>query len=193
MSVLDISLLSVTLVLSSDSSSDSVSSSVVVSVSSSFGGGGVGVDLFKKRLWKGFASLAPAEETLERAVSGVPSMLPRARIFCFTSSVVYAAPVVRIALEDPADDSVDVLDSELAERAVFLWVASEGLRVVAGVLLAGVFFVCRAVTDSSDSSALDKAWRKHCVSCVFFTHSSCIFTHKTQGRTSGCGYLHYED
>lgn len=123
MSVFAISLLSAVVALSSDSSSLSVSSSVVVSVSSSFGGGGVGVDLFKKRLWKGFctgASLAPAEDTRDRAVSGVPSMLPLARIFCFTSSVVYAAPVLRIALEDPADDSVDVVDSELAERVVFL-------------------------------------------------------------------------
>lgn len=68
--------------------------------------------------------------------------------------------MLRRALEDPAEDSVEVVDSELAERVVFLWLASDGRRVVAAVLLAAVFrwVCCKEVTDSSDSSALDAAW-----------------------------------
>lgn len=70
--------------------------------------------------------------------------------------------MLRTALEDPADDSVDVLDSELALRVVFLWLASDGRRVVVAVLVVAFFLwvCCKAVTDSSDSSLETTAWGK---------------------------------
>lgn len=99
------------------------------------------------------------EETLLR-VGVVGSVLDR--IFCLTSSVVKGAPVLRIALDEPVD-SVEALESELADLVDFLFPVSEDLRVAAAavaVLLAAVFrcVCCREVTDSSSvSSALETA------------------------------------
>lgn len=112
-------------------------------------------------------SLGEAAEPLparERTAGVVLSV--RDRIFCLTSSVVKGAPVLRIAVDEAVEDSVDELESELAERADFLWLASEGLLVAAAAVLLAAVFLCvcwRELTDSSVSSVLDTAWRKQCV------------------------------
>lgn len=118
--------------------------------------------------------------------SGVLSILPRDKYFCLTSSVVNGAPVVRIAFDEPTDVSVEPLESELADLADFLWPASDA-RLVVGVAVFEVLrcVCCNEPTDSSDSSALDTAYRKYLVrflvgvwgGCLVHTSSSC-FTHK---------------
>lgn len=88
----------------------------------------------------------------------------RDRIFCFTSSVVKGAPVVRMADEEAVEDSLEEPESELADLAVFLYPASEDLLAADGAVFAaaGVFlWVCWGeATDSSVSSVLETAWRK---------------------------------
>lgn len=153
---------------SSDSLSEEVSSSLLVSVSSSLvlAGGGVGVVLFcKKRLWKGLSLplLDPVEDwRVREGASPLWSTLPRAKYFCFTSSAVYAAPVLRTA--EPLD-SLDVEESELVERVAFL--GSADVRRVVAVCadapdgFTGVLRCWGADVDSSDSSsALVVAYRK---------------------------------
>lgn len=100
----------------------------------------------------------PVEDTLV-LVSGGVSTLPLDKYFCLTSSVVKGAPVLRMAVDEAVDDSVEVFESELAERVDFLCPASEALLVGAAVLLAAVFrcVCCNDVTDSSDSSGLEMA------------------------------------
>lgn len=112
MSVLAISLLVVFFVSSSDSSSLSVSSSLLDSFS--LVAGDVGATLLV---------LEPADARAGSA-GAASAPLPRAKYFCLTSSVVYAAPVPRMALD--VDDSVDVLESELAERTAFLSTGASG-------------------------------------------------------------------
>lgn len=89
-------------------------------------------------------------------------MLPLERYFCLTSSVVYAAPVLRTALEEAVEDSVEVVDSELADLAPFLAATSAGLLGALAGFAAAAAFLCGG--DSSDSSALDAACGKHSVS-----------------------------
>lgn len=133
-----------TLAGSSDSSSDSVSSSELVSVSSSSlacAGGGAG--LLKKRLWNGLCAGGVSFTVLTAVCllrgGSVVSALLLDKNFCLTSSVVNGAPVFLTAFEEAVEDS-EVLESELAERADFLWPASEVLRVAwaAAVLVAAV-------------------------------------------------------
>lgn len=81
--------------------------------------------------------MALADEVLLRVSAGT-SLL--ARYFCFTSSVVKGAPVLRTAPEE--DDSAEELESLLAERAVFLCDASEDLRVAGGAGFVCACFLC---------------------------------------------------
>lgn len=99
--------------------------------------------------------------------------------------------MLRTAPDDPAEDSVDVDDSELAERVVFLCVASDGLLVVAGAVLVAVVFLCVCcgeVTDSSDSSALDAAWRKQFVrTAILHTNLHHASSHTSTGTADEIG------
>lgn len=54
----------------------------------------------------------------ERVVGALLSV--RDKIFCLTSSVVKGAPVLRMADDDAVEDSVDELESELADLVDFL-------------------------------------------------------------------------
>lgn len=76
-----------------------------------------------------------AEVALLREAS-VDSGFVRDKIFCFTSSVVYAAPVLRIPDEEPDPElSEDVLESELPDLVVNLCESESFLGVVTGVTL----------------------------------------------------------
>lgn len=75
----------------------------------------------KNLLWKGFCAggllaLDAMDEVLLLKLSGWSDWR---MYFCFTSSVVNAAPVWRGVFEE-APDSVEVVESELVDRAVFL-------------------------------------------------------------------------
>lgn len=86
--------------------------------------------------------------------------------FCFDSSVVKVVPGLLTADDDAAEDSDDVLESELAERVAFLWPATseeaEDLleTLPEPVLLAVLRCVCcNELTEDppSDSASLDAA------------------------------------
>lgn len=150
MSVLAISVLVSFTSTSSSSSSESVSSSEVVSVSSSFVTGGVFVGVVYLEV---FCAVVAAGVLLVE-------LSERERIFCLTSSVVKGAPVLRTAVEDAAEDSVDVLDSELGDLTDFFDPASDIFLVAPVVTFGTEAFrcLCKELTDSSsDSSALDTA------------------------------------
>ena len=74
-----------------------------------------------------------------RVRSGVESDT-RDVYFGFVSSGVYATLLLRMALD--ADDSVDVVESELVDRAAFLCVG-EGSGPDGRLLVTGVFTVFR--------------------------------------------------
>nr|CAI5844521.1 unnamed protein product [Callosobruchus analis] len=55
------------------------------------------------------------EKSCFEAAAGTAGALFFDRIFCFTSSVVKGAPVLRMTLEEALDDSMDVVDSKLGD------------------------------------------------------------------------------
>jgi hypothetical protein len=86
--------------------------------------------------------------------------------FCLGSSGVKAVPELLTADDDAAEDSEEVLESELAERVAFLWAATseepEDLleRLPEPVLPAVLRCVCcKELTEEppSDSASLDAA------------------------------------
>lgn len=56
----------------------------------------------------------------ELGVFPLDSRPARDKYCCLNSSVVKAAPVLRIPLDEVVEDSVDALESELADRVDFL-------------------------------------------------------------------------
>jgi hypothetical protein len=84
--------------------------------------------------------------------------------FCFGSSGANADPGVLTAEDEAAEDSDDVLESELAERVAFLWTptsedAEDRLEMLPEPFFPGVLrcACCNEVTEepSSDSASLD--------------------------------------
>jgi hypothetical protein len=84
--------------------------------------------LGKNRLWKGFLGVSePVEDKRFLGVdapetAGLSAGEPFT--FCFGSSDANAVAEALTAEDDAAEDSDDVLESELAERVAFLWAAT---------------------------------------------------------------------
>lgn len=139
---------------SSTSSSESVSSSEVVSVSSSLVTEGVCVSDLVGVVYLVVFCVVDVAGVLVLVLS------ERDKIFCLTSSVVNGAPVVRTAVDEAAEDSEEVLESELGDLVDFFVPASD-IFLVAPVVdfgIEGFLCLCSEVTDSSsDSSALETA------------------------------------
>lgn len=86
--------------------------------------------------------------------------------FCFGSSGVKAVPELLTAEDEAAEDSDEVLESELAERVAFLWAATSEepedlLETLPEPVLPAVLrcVCCKELTEEppSDSASLDAA------------------------------------
>jgi hypothetical protein len=168
------------LVSSADSSSESVSSDSELlsdSSSSSSSSSLVGFStaaaadvclLARKRLWNGFLGVSePVDDNRFLGVDAPePAGLSAGELlnFCFGSSDANGVPEFLTAEDDAAEDSDEVLESELADRVAFLWAAtSEEPEDLLDTFPVPVFTAvlrcacCNELTDepSSDSASLD--------------------------------------
>ena len=127
--------------------------------------------LTKNRLWKGFFGVS--EPVDDKRVLGVdapePAGLSTGELlnFCFCSSGVNAVPEFLTTEDDAAEDSEDVLESELADRVAFLWAATseepeDRLETLPEPGFPAVLrcVCCSELTEepSSDSASLDATY-----------------------------------